>query len=79
MRRAYSSFGESAAPYAMPILRSVSQRSGYGKSFFFANFALSSTLSKLTPTIFAFFFSYSPERSRNPEPSAVQPPVSAFG
>jgi hypothetical protein len=57
----------------------VSQRSGYGKSFFFANFALSSTLSKLTPTIFAFFSSYSAERSRNPEPSAVQPPVSAFG
>jgi hypothetical protein len=79
MRRAYSSFDESAAPYAMPIFRSVSQRRGKGKLFFFANFALSSTLSKLTPTIFAFFSSYSAVRSRNPEPSAVQPPVSAFG
>jgi hypothetical protein len=79
MRRAYSSFAESAAPYAIPIFRSVSQRSGNGKLFFFANLALSPTLSKLTPTIFAFFVSYSSVRSRNPEPSAVQPPVSAFG
>ena len=63
----------------MPIFRSVSQRSGNGKLFFFAKRAFSSTVSKLTPTIFAFFFLYSPERSRNPEPSAVQPPVSAFG
>jgi hypothetical protein len=63
----------------MPIFRSVSQRSGNGKLFFFAKWAFSSTLSKLTPTIFAFFFAYSSERSRNPEPSAVHPPVSAFG
>jgi len=28
MRRAYSSFGDDAAPYATPIFRSVSQSSG---------------------------------------------------
>jgi hypothetical protein len=79
MRFAYSSFGESAAPYAMPILRSVSQSSGKGKSNFSANLALSAALSKLAPRMVVFFFSYSPMRSRNPEPSAVQPGVSAFG
>jgi len=59
--------------------RSVSHRSGNGKSNFFANRAFSSGVSKLTPRIFAFFLSYSGVRSRNPEPSIVQPGVSAFG
>ena len=44
-----------------------------------ANFALASWSSKETPRIFAFFCSYCEARSRNPEPSAVQPGVSAFG
>jgi hypothetical protein len=51
IRFAYSSFGELAAPYAMPILRSVSQSSGNGNLYFSANFALSSGLSKLAPRI----------------------------
>jgi hypothetical protein len=50
MRRAYSSLGESAAPYAMPIFFAVSQRSGKGKLNFSAKRRFSSTLSKLTPT-----------------------------
>jgi hypothetical protein len=79
IRFAYSSFGDSAAPYAIPILRSVSHNSGKGKSYFSANFAFAATSSKLTPRTVAFFDSYSAMRSRNPEPSAVQPGVSAFG
>jgi len=79
MRCAYSSFGDFAAPYARPILRSVSQSSGKLKLNFLAKAAFSSFVSKLTPRIFAFFLSYSAERSRNPEPSIVQPGVSAFG
>ena len=79
MRRAYSSFGESAAPYATPMLRSVSQRSGKGKSNFSAKRRFSAALSKLTPMTWAFFALYSLSRSRNPEPSRVQPGVSAFG
>ena len=39
----------------------------------------SSTLSKLTPITCVFFALYSTSRSRNPEPSRVQPGVSAFG
>jgi len=79
MRFAYSSFSLPAAPYAMPILRSVSHSSGNGKRNFSANLALSSTESKETPRICAFFASYCCWRSRNPEPSIVQPGVSAFG
>ena len=79
MRRAYSSFASWAAPYAIDRLRSVSHSSGNGKSNFFANAALSFSESKLTPRICAFFDSYSFARSRNPEPSAVHPGVSAFG
>jgi hypothetical protein len=79
MRRAYSSFGESAAPYARPILCSVSQSNGKGKSNFSAKRRFSSTVSKLTPMTCAFFALYSTSRSRNPEPSRVQPGVSAFG
>lgn len=79
MRRAYSSFDDSAAPYARPIFRSVSQSSGKGKSYFLAKAALSFSLSKLTPRMVAFFAAYCCARSRNPEPSRVQPGVSAFG
>ena len=79
MRRAYSSLGESAAPYARPIFRSVSQSSGKLKLNFWAKAAFSSAVSKLAPRMPAFFFSYSALRSRNPQPSAVQPGVSAFG
>jgi hypothetical protein len=39
----------------MPIFRSVSQRSGNGKSYFFANFSFSAGVSKLTPRTTAFF------------------------
>ncbi len=53
--------------------------SGKLKLNFFAKAAFSAGVSKLTPTIAAFFFSYSPLRSRNPQPSAVQPGVSALG
>jgi hypothetical protein len=41
--------------------------------------ALASTSSKLAPRMVVFFASYCSMRSRNPEPSAVQPGVSAFG
>jgi len=40
----------------MPIFRSTSHRSGYGKRNFRANAALSSTESNETPRISAFFF-----------------------
>jgi len=79
MRFAYSSLTLFAAPYAMEIERSVSQSSGNGKRNFSANLALSSTESSDTPRICAFFASYCFSRSRNPEPSSVQPGVSAFG
>lgn len=51
MRRAYSSFGLSAAPYETPTFRSVSHSSGNGKLYFFANAAFSSGVSKLAPRI----------------------------
>ena len=79
MRLAYSSVAFVAAPYASPILRSVSHSSGKLNLNFSANFRFSSGVSKLTPRMRAFFCSYSPARSRNPEPSRVQPGVSAFG
>ena len=63
----------------MPSLRSVSEISGNGKLNFFANAAFSAGVSKLTPITCTFFLLYSSARSRNPEPSAVQPGVSAFG
>jgi hypothetical protein len=40
----------------MPISRFTSHRSGNGKSNFFAKAAFSSTVSKETPRISAFFF-----------------------
>jgi hypothetical protein len=63
----------------MPIFRSASDSRGNGKLNFSANFLFSSGESKLTPRISAFFSLYFGERSRNPEPSSVQPGVSAFG
>jgi len=59
--------------------RSVSHRSGKLKPYFSANFLLACSVSKLTPKISAFFCWYSFAWSRNPQPSAVQPGVSAFG
>jgi hypothetical protein len=63
----------------VPIERSVSQRSGKLKLNFSANFLLSASLSNEAPMMTAFFASYWAFRSRNPQPSAVQPGVSAFG
>jgi hypothetical protein len=59
IRLAAPAFGSSAAPYATPISLRTSQRSGNGKSNFFAKAAFSSTVSKETPRISAFFFWYS--------------------
>jgi hypothetical protein len=67
------------APYAVPIVRSVSQISGKLKAYFSANFLFSAGVSNDTPMMAAFFRSYSAFRSRNPQPSAVQPAVSALG
>jgi hypothetical protein len=55
MRRAVGAWGESHAPYASPMERSVSQSSGNGNSCFAANFAFFATESKDTPRISAFF------------------------
>jgi hypothetical protein len=61
------------------MVRSVSQISGKLKWNFSANFLLSAALSKDAPRMTAVLRSYSALRSRNPQPSAVQPGVSAFG
>jgi hypothetical protein len=79
MRFAYSSEGLLAAPYAIPIDRSVSQSRGKGNLYFSANLVFAFSSSKLAPRIWVFLAVYSSMRSRNPEPSAVQPGVSAFG
>jgi hypothetical protein len=63
----------------VPIVRSVSQINGKLKEYFSANFLFSAGVSKDTPRTTAFFRSYSARRSRNPQPSAVQPGVSALG
>jgi hypothetical protein len=55
IRFAYSSCGDVAAPYAMPIFRSVSHSSGKGNLYFAANLALSAAVSKLAPRIWTFF------------------------
>jgi hypothetical protein len=54
MRLAYSSFGDDAAPYDRPILRSVSQSSGKLNLYFSAKRALALSSSKLAPRISAF-------------------------
>ena len=61
------------------MARSVSQISGNVKENLSANFLFSAGESKDTPTIAAFFRPKSALRSRNPQPSAVQPGVSALG
>jgi hypothetical protein len=61
------------------MVRSVSEISGKLKLNFSANFLLSAWLSKEAPRMMAFFASYWALRSRNPQPSALQPGVSAFG
>jgi hypothetical protein len=63
----------------VPIVRSVSQISGKLKLNFSANFLFSAGESKDAPRMTAFLASYSAFRSRNPQPSAVQPGVSALG
>ena len=70
---------ESAAPYLMAMLLSASVSRGKLKLYLRANFALASGLSNEQPRMTAFFWSYSGLRSRNPQPSDVQPGVSAFG
>ena len=79
MRFAYSSCGPDAAPYATPMARAVSQSSGKLNLYFSANLAFACSSSKLAPRIWTFFAANSLLRSRNPEPSAVQPGVEAFG
>jgi hypothetical protein len=59
--------------------RSVSLISGKLKWNFSANFLLSPGLSNEAPRMTAFLASYRAFRSRNPQPSAVQPGVSALG
>jgi len=52
--RAAPFWGSTLAPYAVPIVRSVSQRSGKLKLNFSANFLLSAALSKDAPRMTAF-------------------------
>ena len=61
------------------MARSVSQSRGNVKENFSANFLFSAGVSNETPRIAAFFRPKSALRSRNPQPSAVQPGVSALG
>src|SRR4026208_1687507 len=61
------------------MARSVSQTSGKLKWNFSANALFSAGVSKDTPRITAPCPSESALRSRNPQPSAVQPGVSALG
>ena len=79
MRFAEPALASSAAPYAIPILRSVSHSRGKVKSNFCANFAFFSCVSKLAPRTWTPLSSYCLMRSRNPQPSAVHPGVSARG
>ena len=71
--------GSTLAPYAVPMVRSVSEISGKWNWNFSANFLLSLALSNDAPRMTAPLASYWAFRSRNPQPSAVQPGVSAFG
>ncbi len=67
------------APYAIPISRPVSHSNLNGKWFFLAKAALEATSSKLTPRTTMPELSKALYWSRNPQPSRVQPPVSALG
>jgi len=69
----------SKALYALPSDLSVSQRRSNGNWNFSANFRFSSTESKLAPRMTTSFAVKSRIRSRNPQPSLVQPGVSARG
>ena len=71
--------GSAFAPYAVPIVRSVSLSSGKLNLNFSANALFSAGVSNEAPMMTAFLASYCALRSRNPQPSAVQPGVSAFG
>jgi hypothetical protein len=77
--RAAPLVGSTLAPYAVPMERSVSLISGKLKLNFSANFLLSAWLSNEAPRMTAFLASYWAFRSRNPQPSAVHPGVSALG
>ena len=79
MRFAKPAFALSAAPYARPTARVVSQSRGKLKACFFAKAALALGVSKLMPRIWAPFSSNWRMWSRNPRPSAVHPGVLAFG
>ena len=59
--------------------RSMSLIRGKLKLNFSANFLLSAWLSNDAPRMTAFLASYRALRSRNPQPSAVHPGVSALG
>ncbi len=61
------------------MVRSVSEISGKVNWNFSANFLLSLALSNDAPRMTASLASYWAFRSRNPQPSAVQPGVSALG
>src|SRR5262245_22558219 len=79
MRFAYLAFASVAAPYAIAIDLSASDRIGNGYENFSANFAFPAGVAVGMPTIAIHAFSNSWLRSRKPHPSAVQPGVSAFG
>ena len=79
MRRAERASGVSAAPYAMPHSRPVSERSGKAKPSLRTNFAIAGTESNEMPRIRAFALSNSSARARNPRPSIVHPGVFAIG
>jgi hypothetical protein len=61
------------------MVRSVSQIRGKLKWNFSAKALFSAGVSNDAPRMTAFFASYWAFRSRNPQPSAVQPGVSALG
>jgi hypothetical protein len=77
-RRAYFAFLSSAAPYAIESDLSASLSSANGNEFLSLNALLSAGVSNETPTRTAFFSANFWLRSRKPQPSTVQPGVSAL-
>ena len=67
------------APYFVITFLSGSQSSGKGSLYFFVNFAWASGPSGDTPSTTAPVFLMSPQRSRKPHASLVQPGVSSRG
>lgn len=63
----------------MPTARVVSHSSGNPKPNFFSKAAFAGWSSKLMPSSWTPFSWYFRAWSRNPQPSTVQPGVSAFG